>query len=352
MNLKTVRSGEHESVHFYSDESVGLSAIIAVHTTFSGCSLGGCRIKSFSSEEEAVQEVLRLSEHMTYKSLLCGLEMGGGKSIIAAGPGFKKTPQLLKSFAQAVNSLGGRYIVSVDMGSDSEDMEFIKKTTRHVIGYDQKKGGAGDPGVYTAQGVLSGMRTALQERYAVSSFKGRKVCVTGIGDVGKPLCRQLLEEGARLIVSDIDQKQIDWIKEYGDVTAVEPNKAHQVHCDIFSPCAAGGVFTSERVQELNCQIIAGAANNQLSSEEEGKSLYQRGILYLPDFAVNAGGLIGVVLGGIRKKSMAETYKKVDDIGELIRGILRESQRRREPPSQTALGMARKKYNIMYSKTRL
>jgi len=352
MNMKTVRYGEHESIHFYSDEPAGLFAIIAVHTTFSGCSLGGCRIKSFSSEEEAVQEVLRLSEHMTYKSLLCDLKMGGGKSVIVAGPHFKKNPQLLKSFANAVNSLGGRYIVSVDMGSDSEDMEFIKNTTDYVIGYDQKKGGAGDPGVYTARGVLAGMKTALQEKWSTSSFENKKICVVGIGDVGRPLCRQLLKEGALLVVSDIDSKQIDWVKQYGEVEVVEPEKAHQVHCDIFSPCATGDVVTAEKVKELNCKVIAGAANNQLSSEEEGKILFQRGILYLPDFAVNAGGLGGVVRGGIRKKSLEETYKKVDDIGELIRDILKESEKRKKPTSQVALEMARKKYNIMHSKTRL
>ena len=353
MNLKTVRYGEHESVHFYSDESVGLSAIIAIHTTFSGCSLGGCRIKSFATEGEAVQEVLRLSEHMTYKSLLCNLQMGGGKSVIVTSPNFKKTPQLLKAFAHAVNSLGGQYIVSVDMGSDSEDMEFIKKTTDYVIGYDQKKGGAGDPGVYTARGVLAGMRTALQERYPDNtSFKNRRVCVVGLGDVGLPLSQQLMEEGAVLIVSDVDKKKIDLVKEYGKVEVVEPEKAHQVTCDIFSPCAGGDVFTEENVKELNCRIIAGAANNQLRSEEEGKALFQRGILYLPDFAVNAGGLIGVVLGGIRKKGLEETYKKVEDIGELIRDILQGSEKQKKPPSQVALEMARKKYNIMYSKTRL
>ena len=352
MNMKTVRYGEHDSVHFYSDESVGLFAIIAVHTTFSGCSLGGCRIKSFATEDEAVQEVLRLSEHMTYKSLLCDLKMGGGKSVIVAGPHFKKTPQLLKSFANAVNSLGGQYIVSVDMGSDSEDMEFIKKTTDYVIGYDQNKGGAGDPGVYTARGVLAGMRVALQEKWSTSSFKNRKVCVVGIGDVGRPLCKSLIEEGALLVVSDVDKKQIEWVKQHSDVEVVEPDKAHQVHCDIFSPCATGDVVTAEKVKELNCQVIAGAANNQLSSEEEGKVLFQRDILYLPDFAVNAGGLVGVVMGGIRKKSLEEAYKKVDDIGELIRSILQESKKQKKPTSQVALEMARKKYNIMYSKTRL
>lgn len=352
MNLKTVRYGEHESVHFYSDEPVGLFAIIAVHTTFSGCSLGGCRIKSFSSEKEAVQEVLRLSEHMTYKSLLCDLKMGGGKSVIVAGPRFKKTPQLLKSFAQAINSLGGKYIVSVDMGSDSEDMEFIKHTTDHVIGYNRDKGGAGDPGVYTARGVLAGMRTALQEKWSTSSFKDRKICVIGLGGVGRPLCKSLIEEGASLVVSDIDEKQVHEIKKYGNVEVVEPKKAHQVHCDIFSPCAAGDVLTEESIKELNCQVIAGAANNQLKSEEEGKALFQRGILYLPDFAVNAGGLVGVVLEGIKKKNVEETNKKVDDIGGLIRNILQESQKKKKPTSQVALEMARKKYNIMHSKTRL
>lgn len=161
-----------------------------------------------------------------------------------------------------------------------------------------------------------------------------------------------MKEGAVLTVSDIDKNPIDWIKEHGEVEVVEPEKAHQVPCDIFSPCAGGGVFTPEKIKELNCKVIAGAANNQLAGEEEGKALFQRDILYLPDFAINAGGLVGVVWGGIRNKNLEEVYKKVDDIGELIRSILQESKKRKKPTSQVALEIARRKYNIMYSKTRL
>ena len=350
MNVKTLQTSEHESVHFYSDDDVGLSAVIAIHTTFSGMSIGGCRIKNFSSQESAAAEVLRLSEHMTYKSLLCDLKVGGGKSVILVRPGFKKTPALLKSFASAVNSLGGRYIVSVDMGSDVEDMLSIRKNTPHVIGYNG--GGAGDPGVYTAEGVLVGMKSAALRKWSSYTLKGKKVCVIGLGNAGRPLARCLINEGAKLIVSDIDPKKIEEFKGYPGVTLVDPKKAHQIECDILSPCAGGDLFNSETVKELNCQIIAGAANNQLSSEEAGEEIFKRGIWYIPDFAVNAGGLIGVVMNGLRQKNLEETRKKIASIGDLTDIIIQESQRQNQAPSYVAMEMARRKYKKIYSKTKV
>ncbi len=347
-------NSNHEGVYFYKNDTVGLSAIIAVHTTYSGVSLGGCRIHSFDSEEEALRDVLRLSEHMTYKSLLCDLNIGGGKSVVIIPKNFKKkTPQLLKAFAEAVNSLKGRYIVSVDMGSDSTDMDLLKKNTDYVTGYNDASGGAGDPGVYTAYGVIAGMRAVAREKWNKSSLKGLKVTVVGLGNVGQVLCEELLKEGVHLVISDIDEKKVQEIKNLsGDIRVVSPEHAHQESCDIFSPCAAGDVFTETVMGELNCKIIAGAANNQLSSDAAGKELFKRGIVYLPDFAVNSGGLIGVVTRGLRQKSLDETYKRVNQIGVLIQDILQESHRKKLPTSQIASDMARKKYEKIYSRDRL
>ena len=344
-------NSSHESVHFYKNDTIGLSAIIAVHTTYSGVSLGGCRIHSFDSEEEALKDVLRLSEHMTYKSLLCDLNIGGGKSIISVPKGFKKkTPQLLKAFAEAVNSLKGRYIVSVDMGSDSTDMDILKQNTDYVIGYDDAIGGAGDPGIYTAHGVVAGMRSVFQEKWNTPSLKGKKVVVVGLGNVGLVLCKTLVQEGVELIISDIDSGKVQEVKNLnGNIRAVSPKEAHRTPCDIFSPCATGDIFNEKTVSELQCQVIAGGANNQLSSDTMGKEIFKRGITYLPDFAVNSGGLIGVVNRGLRKKSLEETYKRIQKIETLIQDILKESHKKNTPTSQIAIDMAQKKYEKIYSR---
>ena len=351
--LRKLKSG-HEAVYFYKNDSVGLSAIIAVHTTYSGVSLGGCRIHSFKSDEEALKDVLRLSEHMTYKSLLCDLNIGGGKSVILTrGNSTKKTPQLLQAFAQAVNSLNGRYIVSVDMGSDSTDMDLLKKNTDHVIGYDDATGGAGDPGVYTAQGVIAGMRVVARQQWSSPSLKGKKIVVSGIGNVGWALSKSLLEEGAELVISDIDEEKIQEVKNLSStVQTVSPENAHRESCDIFSPCAQGDVFNEQVVSELQCRVVAGAANNQLTSDSVGKEFFKRRIIYLPDFAVNSGGLIGVVTRGLRGKSLEETQERVDQIGDLIQNILQESDRKGLPTSQVASDMARKKYEKIYSRDAL
>ena len=349
---KILSSDEHESVHFYYDQRVGLEAIIAVHTTFKGVSLGGCRIKNFTSQNEALKDVLRLSKHMTYKSLLFDLKIGGGKSAILIKKGFKKTPQFFSAFAEAINTLGGQYIVSVDMGSDTEDMEAIRKVSKYVIGYSDKEGGAGDPGLYTARGILRAMQTAVENKWD-SSLKGKKICIIGIGDVGKPLSKMLLEQEAQLIISDTDVKKVQNIKNIDkSVQIVDPKTALQTECDILSPCAFGGVFSKDTVKDLQCKIIAGAANNQLASDGVGLDLKQRGILYLPDFAINSGGLIGVVLRGLRKQSLKETYDKIDHIAHVTRSIIKESEEKNMPTSKVALNIAQQRYKKVYSKTKL
>ena len=345
---------EHESVHFYSDPKVGLEAIIAVHTTFSGVSLGGCRMSTYSSSNKALEDVLKLSKHMTYKSLMADLDIGGGKSVIVAKKNMKKTPELLRAFASAVNSLGGRYIVSVDMGSDVEDMEILRKNCQWVIGYSDKEGGAGDPGIYTAKGVLSSMKAYADEQWGQPSLKGKKICVSGLGNVGFVLAQMLINEEALLTASDIDIQKAQSVKNLHPdrVEIIDPKKAHTARCDIFSPCALGEVFTEETVLELRCKAIAGAANNQLSSSGAGRKLHQRDILYLPDFVVNSGGLIGVVLRGLKKLSIEEVNKKVEQIGYCTRTIIQKAKKENRPTSEVALNIAKNRYKKTYSKTKI
>ena len=345
---KVIKTSEHESVHFYSNYKTGLETIMAVHTTFSGVSLGGLRIKDFSTSGEALEDALKLSRHMTYKSLLCDLNIGGGKSVIRVKKGFKKTRAFFESFAEAVNSLGGQYIVSIDMGSDIEDMRTIKQFSPYVIGYSEEEGGAGDPGPFTAHGVLKAMKTASEKLWSSPSLKGKKICVIGIGDVGGPLCGMLLKEGAELLISDINLEKLQPIKNEAQI--VDPAKAPFVECDILSPCAFGGLLTKERAEKMKCRMIAGAANNQLADPEAGPILHQKGICYLPDFAINSGGLVGMVMRGLRKKSIKEVYEKIDRIAGIISLILQESKEKKKPESLVALNMAHERYKKVYSKT--
>ena len=351
--MQSLFSSEHESIHFYSNQEVGLEAIIAIHSTFKGVSLGGCRIKNFSSKEVALEEVLRLSRHMSYKALLFDLEIGGAKSVILSKEGIQKTPQLLSAFARAVDSLGGEYIVSVDMGSDSEDMQYIRTITPYVVGYDEEKGGAGDPGLFTSRGVVAGIEKVTQYRWSSSSLKGKKVMILGIGDVGFPLAQELAERGADLIICELNSEKIQKLRQHvSQFKVIDSKEIYNEKCDIFSPCAGGGVFDKKTAPLFNCEVIAGAANNQIQEEEAGKILHERGIVYVPDFAINSGGLIGVVMYGVRKMSKEKTLKKIDQIGDIVQSILKESKNKNKPSDQVALDMAHKKYKIQVSKTKI
>ena len=337
----------HSAVHFYSNSKAQFFGMIAIHRTYKGVSLGGCRIKEYSSYDSALKEVLRLSQHMTYKALLFDLKVGGAKSIIVKKKNTQKTPELLTAYAHAVSSLGGQYIASVDMGSSLEDMTFIRKKIRHVIGFEDEKGGAGDPGPYTALGVLSGIKTAMQ--HLGESLKGKKACLVGVGGVGLPLCQMLLKEGVDLTVADTNLKQVQEIKNYNSsVQAVDSHKALSVDCDILLPCAGGDVFSTENVKDLKCRVIAGAANNQLCSESVGQKLFDRNILYLPDFSVNSGGVIAMVLRGLEKKSEEETKKAVEQkVSDLTQEIIDTARKKEKPENELALEMAKQKFKTVY-----
>ena len=284
----------HERVLFCSNPDVGLQAIIAVHSTVLGPGLGGVRMWPYSSMDEALTDVLRLSRGMTYKAAAAGLNLGGGKAVIVGDPKKDKSEALFRCFGQYVESLGGFYITAEDVGTDMEDMEVIQTETRWVTGVSPAQGGGGDPSQVTAFGVLQGIKAAVQWTFGDAALAGRAVAIQGLGSVGFHLASYLKEKGAKLFGTDIDPEAIDRARSELGVEIVPPGEILAVPCDVVAPCALGASLNDETIPRLRAKIVAGAANNQLADEERhGRALADRGILYAPDFVLNAGGLISV-----------------------------------------------------------
>ncbi|MBO0347007.1 Glu/Leu/Phe/Val dehydrogenase [Roseibium sp. CAU 1637] len=283
----------HESVCFVSDPATGLKAIIAIHDTTLGPSLGGCRVWPYASGAEALTDALRLSRGMTYKNALAGLDLGGGKAVILADPRKDKTSDMMRAFGSYVERLSGSYITAEDVGVSPSDMEAVAERTAHVRG--TRDTGLGDPSPYTALGVFVGIQAAARHALGSADLDGLSVSVQGLGHVGFDLCGRLQAAGAKLIVSDIHAPSVEKAIEVFGATAVPAAQAHQVQADIFAPCALGGGLNSETIPALKAGIVAGAANNQLMTAEDGLALKARGILYAPDYAINAGGVISIAL---------------------------------------------------------
>jgi leucine dehydrogenase len=286
----------HERVLFCSNPEVGLQAIIAVHSTELGPGLGGVRMWPYKSMDDAVTDVLRLSRGMTYKAAAAGLNLGGGKAVIIGDPKKDKSEALFRSFGRYVESLGGLYITAEDVGTDMEDMELILEETRWVTGVSPAHGGGGDPSPVTAFGVLQGMKAAAHWQFGDNDgvLAGRSVAVQGLGSVGYYLCQYLKDEGAKLFGADIDAEATAKAQQELGVEIVPPGEILTVDCDIVAPCALGAVLNDRTIPALRCKVVAGAANNQLENEgRHGQALHDRGILYAPDFVINAGGLINV-----------------------------------------------------------
>ncbi len=300
----------HEQVVFCRDEETGLKAIIAIHDTTLGPSLGGARMWDYKNELEAVEDVLRLSRGMTYKAAISGLELGGGKAVIFGDSATQKSEALLRRFGQFVESLGGKYITAEDVGMGPKDMEYIKMETNHVTGTVEELGGSGDPSPVTAFGVYMGMKAAAMYRWGSDSLKGRRILVQGIGHVGAHLVKHLSEEKANIFINDINKERLNFVSEKYDTKVVEAEAIFDLNMDIYSPCALGATLNTENINKLKCEIIAGAANNQLADENiHASQLKERGIIYAPDFLINAGGLINVyseIKGFSREKSLEET----------------------------------------------
>ena len=292
--FEQLETSRHEQVVYTYLHDAGLKAIIAIHDTTLGPALGGVRMYPYASEEDALQDVLRLARGMTYKAAAAGLNLGGGKAVIIGDPKKDKSETLFRAFGRAVDALGGRYITAEDVGSDVLDMEYISQETPYVTGIDVTRGGSGDPSPFTAFGVLQGIKASLEWKFGDQSLDGKIVAVQGVGTVGSSLISLLRKGGAQVFAADVDEAALDRLRAQDpEVTIVSPSEILGVKCDVLAPCALGAVINDDTIEALQTQIIAGAANNQLQTLEHGRMLQERGILYAPDYVINAGGLMNV-----------------------------------------------------------
>jgi leucine dehydrogenase len=313
--FELMAESEHEQLAFWSEPSIGYRGIIAIHDTTLGPALGGTRFWNYPREEEAVIDVLRLAEGMTYKASVAGLNLGGGKSVIIGDNQVKERELIFRAHGRAVEALGGRYITAGDVGTSVDDMEYVRSETTSVAGLYGK---SGDPSPVTAHGTYHGIRACAMERYGDPSLAGKHITVQGVGHVGYHLCAHLAAEGARLTVTDIYPDRIERVVEEFGATAVEPDAIYAVKADIFAPCALGAGINDDTLKVLEVDIVAGAANNQLAEARHGEELGKRKILYAPDFVINAGGLINVY-GEINEWSAERSLRKAEEIyGTLLR----------------------------------
>lgn len=314
MTLQEMAEHDHEQVAHFHDDETGLDCIIAIYDTQLGPALGGTRIWDYDTEKDALRDVLRLSKGMAYKAAAADLDLGGGKAVILGDADKIKTKDLLRTYGRAVDALGGRYITAEDVNTEVSDMEIVRKETDHVVGLSKRRGGLGDPSPVTAHGVFHGIKACLQQTYGDDSLEDRVVLVQGVGKVGSALVENLVEGGATVKVSDIDEDAVqEHVEEYS-VSAVNPDDVYTEECDVFAPCALGAVINDDTVPKLKCDIVAGSANNQLDERRHAQALKDNDILYAPDYVINAGGLITVVeeMHGHSKKHAYQETEKIRD----------------------------------------
>ncbi len=331
----------HELVLFGQDPASGLRSIIAVHDTTLGPALGGARFYPYEDEDQALYDVLRLSHAMTLKNSVAGLDLGGGKSVIIGDFRKSKTDVLLESFGKLVESLGGRYITAEDIGTTPQDMDVVARRTRWAVGKSSETGGSGDPSPATARGLMAAARAVLGWANGSEDFTGRRVAVQGVGKVGYDYARRLSEQGAELVVTDMYPPAIKRAVEDLGAKAVEPEDIYAVDCDIFAPCALGGVLNDHTIPQLRCTAIVGSANNQLHEDRHAHELAERGILYAPDFVVNSGGVINVAieLGGY---DIERAAARIDGIRDTVLGILKTAKREGLLPHEAAVSMGKRR----------
>jgi leucine dehydrogenase len=310
---------DYGEVHYRRDATTGLQAIVAIHDTRLGPSLGGCRFIHYAHEELALIDALRLARGMTYKAAISGIPHGGGKSVIIRPQREFDRSALFRAFGRFVDGLRGRYITAEDSGTSIEDMEVIRQTTKHVTGVKPEHGGSGDPSPYTALGVRRGIEACVKFAFQRDAIEGLHVAVQGIGHVGHALCKELHDLGARLTVADVDPHKAERAAREFGATVVSLEEIFRVECEVFAPCALGSALNDDTVPRLRCKIVAGAANNQLAEPRHGDDLMHRGILYAPDYAINAGGLVNVAqeyAGYDEKKSRDRVMQIYDTIFEI------------------------------------
>ncbi|MGH2757365.1 MAG: Glu/Leu/Phe/Val family dehydrogenase [Actinomycetota bacterium] len=317
--FENIVGGGYEQVVYCNDDHSGLRAIIAIHSTALGPALGGTRFYPYETEDEALGDVLRLAKGMTYKAAAAGLDLGGGKGVIIGDPRRIKTEELLRAYGRFVETLGGRYITAEDVGTFLEDMDIVRRESRWVTGCSFTYGGSGDPSPVTAYGVLHGIKACALEVFGSADLKDRTVALQGVGKVGYALCGYLVKEGAKVTIADVDVDNLGRAVADHGVETTALDTVHAMDVDIFAPCALGSVINDDTISELRCKVVAGASNNQLQREEHGDKLRDLGILYAPDFVINAGGLMNVedeLRGYDRERAM----KKVEGIYKALQLI--------------------------------
>ncbi|MFU2486107.1 Glu/Leu/Phe/Val dehydrogenase dimerization domain-containing protein [Thauera sp. WH-1] len=337
---------DHEQVVFVSDDKSGLKAIIAVHNSNLGPALGGCRMWPYASEEEAIRDVLRLSRGMTYKSAMANLKLGGGKSVIIGNPRTHKTPELLAAFARALEQLNGRYIAAEDSGTSVADMKYMAQFTRHVAGIVDKPSDegtrSGDPSPATAYGTFIGIKAAVKEKLGRDSLEGLRVAVQGVGNVGFDLARQLKEAGAQLWVTDIHREPLLQAGKDLGATVVAPEEIFGLDVDVFAPCALGAILNDSTIPQLKAKIVAGASNNQLAEPRHGLELMKRGILYAPDYVINAGGIIDVYHERIGFDRSA-LLKHIEGIHDNLMEVFERARKEERPTGEVADAIAEERF---------
>ncbi len=336
---------DHEVVHFVRDEKRGLTAIIALHSTHLGPAAGGTRFWHYPEPGDAMRDALRLSRGMSYKNAMAGLPMGGGKAVILADEDRRKTPEMLAAFADAVEGLGGKYVTAEDVGITVEDMVAVNQRTDYVSGLPVKEGEAGgNPGPFTALGIYLGIKAAVQHKLGKDSVEGVHVAMQGIGSVGGGVARLLAKDGAKLTLADISTDQAEALGQELGADVVSPDAIMSVGCDVFSPNALGAILDEEGIARLDCKIVAGGANNQLARAGNGTTLAERGILYAPDYVINAGGIISVTMEYLCRRDDApcdinEVRKRIALIPDRLTRIWQDSEASGSSPDRVADAMA-------------
>ncbi len=336
--LEQMGAEGHEQLVVVSDAGSGLKAIIAIHDTTLGPACGGTRIWPYKSEREAMWDALRLSRAMTYKSAAADLPLGGGKGVIIADSHTQKTEALVRAYGRFVDTLGGRYLTTTDVGSTGRDMEYIKQETDYVVGLPVTAGGSGDTSIMTGLGIYMGMKACAKETWGNDSLQGKVVAMQGFGKVATHTAHHLMKEDVTLVVTDVFDGALDRARDLG-LKVVRPDDIYGIDCDIFAPCALGGVINPETIPQLKCKVIAGGANNQLLSESDGEALHRMGIMYGPDYILNSGGIINVEseISGIYNADRAR--EKTERVYEIMERVISISKTEEIPSAKAAERLA-------------
>lgn len=339
--LQTLKDAGHEQLVFFQHAESGLKCVIAIHSTVLGPALGGLRMWPYASEADAIRDVLKHSREMTYKAALAGLSLGGAKAVLIGDPERDKNEALFRSLGRYIGSLGGRFIVAEDVGTTVEDMDLLQEETQHVVGVHQVNGGSGDPSPFTALGTLHGIRACLEFRFGHADLSQASFAVQGAGHVGYHLIKHLREAGAKVFVTDINEQRLEQVVDECGAEAVPMSQIYDVEATVFSPCAMSAVINEDTLPRLRCQIVAGGANHQLESDELATELEGRGILYAPDYAINAGGLLNSAVE-LEGYSEERALRRVARIHDILARILKRAQQSQIPTWQAARDLAQER----------